>query len=231
MTQHYGPIYCETGHPFALMAEPVNTISNAVIIVMGLLALRFVLKQKERSRSDLMILVVLLLATGVGSTFWHALRTPLWLVLDWLPGVLFLLTFIFLWLRALYGSLAAALGLGAMFALFRGGALLMRQHWHGPMPAGAGSPLVFAPFFAALFGIGFLFVLATWRKFGQEQAGASFLLLALAAAGAFFRSVDLLACTYVPAGTHFLWHVFLSAAAYHCIVFLSDLKVVKPAAQ
>ena len=35
-----GPIYCETGHPWLGMAEPVNTITNIFILLAAYLAYR-----------------------------------------------------------------------------------------------------------------------------------------------------------------------------------------------
>ena len=219
-----GPVYCETGHPWLFMAEPVNTLTNFVIIAAAIAALLYVRRRAKSYPPDLMVLVILLFATGIGSFFWHALRTPTWLVLDWLPGVLFLVTFIFLWLRALHGPLA---GLGALLFVIAAstGAMAVARAQAGSMPMPA-SPLVIVPFFAVLLLIGAGFVLLTRRARGLSAALAAALLLGLAALAATFRSIDLLACSVVPFGTHFLWHIFLSAAAYRCITFLTDMKRV-----
>ena len=222
--QATGPVYCETGHGWLFMAEPVNTLTNFVIIWAAIAALIHVRRETGRHPADLMSLVFLLFATGIGSFFWHALRTPTWLVLDWLPGVLFLLTFIFLWLRALYGTLA---GFGAMLLVMAAqfSAISALRAQAARMTAALPSPLVIAPFFVVLLVIGMGFVLLTRRVRGYPAALSAGILLGMAALAALFRSIDLMACQTIPVGTHFLWHIFLSAAAYRCIAFLTRMKV------
>jgi hypothetical protein len=91
------------------------------------------------------------------------------------------------------------------------------------------SPLVLTPFFAALLLIGAGFVYLTARMRGPAAALMAATLLGLAALGAIFRSVDQMACQLIPFGTHFLWHISLSGAAYCCIRFLTALKSGKHA--
>ena len=43
----HGPIYCETGHPWLFMAEPVNTITNAFIVLAAVLAFLEVRRAKS----------------------------------------------------------------------------------------------------------------------------------------------------------------------------------------
>ena len=81
------PIYCETAHPWLGMAEPVNTITNAAIILAAYFAYRYVNKSKVGFSGDLVLLIFLLAACGIGSTLWHGLRTWWALQLDWIPGV------------------------------------------------------------------------------------------------------------------------------------------------
>jgi len=38
------------------------------------------------------------------------------------------------------------------------------------------------------------------------------------------RSIDLMMCGIIPFGTHFIWHILLSLAAYLGIVMLLRLK-------
>ena len=57
-------MYCETGHPWLFMAEPVNTITNAFIILSAILAFRQVRKAQIGWPADIVILLFLLFATG-----------------------------------------------------------------------------------------------------------------------------------------------------------------------
>jgi len=223
-----GPIYCETGHPWLGMAEPVNTITNAAIIIAAYFAYRHVRRSRAGFSADLVVLLVLLAAVGIGSTLWHGLRTMWALQLDWMPGVAFLIVFAALWMRRLYGWGA---GIGGSLLMIVGAVAAVRYSWpyfdrlHGVSPN-----LRFTPAFAVITLFAVAMVLATARKYGGEAArqGTAILLCALGAAVA--RSIDLMACPYVPTGTHFLWHLLLSTAAFLGILLLVRLKTARAGA-
>ena len=61
----FGPVYCETmsATSASFPVEPMNTISNGVIVMFGLLGLYFVAKRAPRA-ADLYVLCALLIATG-----------------------------------------------------------------------------------------------------------------------------------------------------------------------
>jgi hypothetical protein len=69
-----------------------------------------------------------------------------------------------------------------------------------------------------IFGI-LLFVLSL-RKYGRF-AWLSILSVIVAVIAFIFRTADLYICELIPFGTHFLWHIFLSGAAYIAILFLA----------
>ena len=218
----HGPIYCETGHPWLFMAEPVNTITNAFIIVAALFAVMYVRRSRVGFSADLVILLFLLFAVGIGSFLWHGLRTMWALQLDWIPGVLFLLVFSMLWMRQLFGWVVGVLGTIAMFAA---AVLSVRYSWsyfdtlHNVSPN-----LRFTPAFATItvFAIGM--VAGTARKYGSKAATLGGFILSSALGAAVFRSIDLMMCPLIPFGTHFLWHLLLSTAAFLGILLLVRMK-------
>jgi len=221
MTPH-GPIYCETGHSWLGMAEPVNTITNAAIIIAAYLAYRYVRKSRVGFSGDLVVLIFLLASVGIGSTLWHGLRTRWALQLDWIPGVLFLLVFSMLWMRQLFGWIAAVLGTIAMVAA---AILSVRYSWAYFDTLRNVSPnLRFTPAFATItvFAVGM--VAGTARKYGSEAAMQGVVILSCGVGAAVFRSIDLIVCPYIPFGTHFLWHLLLSTASCLCIVLLVRMK-------
>ena len=221
MTPH-GPFYCETGHPWLFIAEPVNTITNAAIIIAAYFAYRYVKKSRVGFSGDLIVLIFLLAAVGIGSTLWHGLRTMWALQLDWIPGVLFLLVFSMLWMRQLFGWIAGVLGTIAMFAA---AILSVRYSWAYFDTLRNVSPnLRFTPAFATitLFAVGM--VAGTARKYGGKAAAQGGLILVSALGAAVFRSIDLIVCPYIPFGTHFLWHLLLSTAAFLGIMLLVRMK-------
>ncbi|MDE2134477.1 MAG: ceramidase domain-containing protein [Alphaproteobacteria bacterium] len=216
----HGPIYCETGHPWLFMAEPVNTLTNAFIILAAILAVMHVRRSRVGFSADLVVLLFLLFAVGIGSFLWHGLRTLWALQLDWIPGMLFLIVFCGLWMRRLFGRIAGIAGPVAMLAAAVGSVALAFKL------TGADAPraLTFAPAFATIAAVGAGLVFATDRKFGPRQASLGAVILMFGVAAAVFRSIDLMMCGLVPFGTHFLWHICLSTASYLGIVLLVRLK-------
>jgi hypothetical protein len=211
----HGPIYCETGHPWLFMAEPVNTITNIFILLAAVMALREVRRARIGFPPGIAILLLLLFATSIGSFFWHAFRTRTALAFDALPGLLFLFVFSGLWMCALFGWLRALAGVVCMIAASIGAVWLWR-HLGGAI----GSPFQFAPAFVVIAATGLSMAATTGRKFGASEARLGLAVMLCAMAAAVCRSIDLLACAVIPFGTHFLWHILLSTAAYMGIVLL-----------
>ncbi|MBV8976186.1 MAG: ceramidase domain-containing protein [Alphaproteobacteria bacterium] len=225
MTPH-GPIYCETGHPWLFMAEPVNTLTNIFIIIAAILALREVRRARIGMPLDLAVLLFLLFATGIGSFAWHGLRVPLALAFDALPGLLFLFAMAGLWFRALFGSLAGLLGAVGTIALAAASIFLWRRY--GPNMQGMPPAFGFLPAFFAIAALGFVLAAVTRARFGAGVAALGFVAVLCGVAAATARSVDLLTCRTIPFGTHFLWHMLLSLAAYLGIVMLTRMKNSTP---
>lgn len=212
-----GPVYCETGHPLWFMAEPVNTITNAFIVIAAIAALIHVRRAKVGMPLDLAVLVFLLFATGINSFYWHAFRTQLGLRLDALSGLLFLFVFAGFWFRALFGTLSGVLRVLGLIALCAAFVMLGRRLGFAP-------PLAFVPAFAVIASAGAALVATTARRHGWDTARIGALALASAVTAAVCRSIDGFVCGAIPIGTHFLWHMGLSLAAYLAIVLLTRLK-------
>jgi hypothetical protein len=210
----FGPIYCETPavlHGFP--AEPVNTYSNLIIILLGLVALLLVYRRKPND-SGLWLLASLLALTGVGSLLWHGLRAPWALALDTLPGVLTLFVFVFLWARAALSKRIALIITGGLFLLQL---LTMPLFFALGLARGA----FFVPLGIELTLLGSYMVWRT-RQISPAAFPLSVWVLPLAITALTARTVDALGiiCPYIPFGTHFLWHGFLSSAAFVGILML-----------
>jgi hypothetical protein len=214
----FGPIYCEDSIALtSFPVEPVNTISNAAIVLFGVAALYYVTKRAPRS-SDLYLLGALLLANGIGSALWHGLREAWALAFDVTPGLVFLFGFSFCWARRLW-SVTAATRLFAAFFL----ATLVS----GVLVAGAPRWVGLAP---AVVVTGLLLIGQTAmrsRTAGMWGAAA----LASTMAALTFRTIELDLCSYIPFGTHFLWHIFNSAGAFMGIIALVTLQDAVAAAR
>lgn len=214
-----GPYYCDTAHMWLGMHEPVNTITNAAILIAAYIAYRHIRRSGLKFSGDLVLLLLLLTGVGIGSALWHGLRTPWALVLDWVPGVLFLLVLTVLWIRQLYGWAAGLLGMLAMLAVSMAGV-----GYFGASLAEITPNLRFAPFYLIVTAVGLIMVAGAWRKFGRETAMLGVTALAFGIGAAVARSVDMVVCPVVPFGTHFLWHIGLSTAACLGIFLMVRMK-------
>jgi hypothetical protein len=212
-TPPFGPQYCET--PDAITGifpvEPANAISSGIIVVFGLFALASVIRRTPNALS-FYALCALLITNGVGSILWHGLRTRWALTLDVLPALIFVVGAIILWARYVAswreGLLVTAGGI-VLALIVRFADLPVRGGW-----------TMMAPF---------IITIAIWliaRTYSQSKKAALTGALALtsALAALTFRSIDGSMCDTVPMGTHFLWHVFLSAAAFMCLQALITLE-------
>jgi hypothetical protein len=204
----FGPLYCETpefivgGFP----VEPWNAISSFVIVFFGLAASWLVLKRTPRAY-ELYVLCALLITNGVGSVLWHGLRTDWSLPLDFVPAIIFLLGVSFLWawrVTSLWPALAILGGLLAIQFGFRFLDIQMSFFQRWTIMAGT----------LVVMGI---FLTVRTRAYSKEAALTGGLALVAAVTAATFRSLDSASCESLGFGSHFLWHVFLSSAAFLCM--------------
>lgn len=209
----FGPVYCETALQwFSFPAEPINFSSNAVIVLLGLIALLYA--WRNRASSDVWALAALLTATGVGSALWHGFRTPLSLTLDVVPGLLFLLLFVYVWARRVWGVRGASTFLGAFFV----GTFVLSWITQLVMPF-RGPPV--GVVIAAIVGAGYL--IYKTRHYSGQVLTLGVMTLVYALIAYFFRSIDLYTCEYLIIGTHFLWHVMLSTAAFYGVLLIIEI--------
>ena len=71
----------------------MNTLTNAFILLAAYLAYRRLRAAKIGWPADIVVLLILLTITGIGSFLWHGLRLRWALALDATPGLLFLFVF------------------------------------------------------------------------------------------------------------------------------------------
>ena len=195
------PLYCETSlNPLGSFPfEPLNTYTSIAPVLFGALALIYLLRKRESSRVAYG-LAILTILTGLGSIAWHSLRTDLTLLLDALPGVIYVLTITFFWfyyLGARYWGLV-------VLAVFIAASILLPSEWSFVKP---------------LIGVLVLVAIASGRvsvTWYRRRPAIKFALPMIAAGiiAVSLRSLDLRICDTIPFGTHFFWHIFLGLAAY-----------------
>jgi hypothetical protein len=196
----YMDVYCERTAP-GLLAEPLNAITNASFLIAAWAAWYLATRSGHVS-GDILSLLWLSVATGIGSGLWHTFATAWSLILDVIPILLFLVGFFWLYLRGVASVptpfVVAAI---AVFLLATVSAQAVGSVLHGA--------LYYTP------ALIFLFALGVYHASRRATTSLSL----LAAAGAMglalvFRTIDQEVCPSFPIGTHFLWHSLSGLAAY-----------------
>ena len=219
----FGPVYCETmsatsaGFPI----EPMNTISNGVIVMFGLLGLYFVAKRAPRA-VDLYVLCALLITTGIGSGIWHGFRDSGALFFEVQSGLFFLFAVVFFWARRLWSYFGAALFL----ALFYGGFSFSREYWDRAI---FGIPVQRWVALAPVVILAGIALIAQTYAYSRRAAILGSVALSSAIVALTFRTIDLSVCSSFPIGTHFLWHSFLSAGGFLGVLALIELPAIRRA--
>jgi hypothetical protein len=216
----FGPVYCETlsAMPGVYPVEPLNTVSNGVIVLFGLLGLYFVIYRAPRA-IDLYVLCTLLVTTGIGSGIWHGMRDGGALFWEVQSGLYFMFALVFCWARRLWTVAGAAVALAAFYygfeysSLYGNGWLGIGGRWVAITPLVVGSGIL-------------LIVQTAFRS--RESAILGGLAVLCAVVAVTFRTVDLQVCDTIPTGTHFLWHSFLSAGGFLGVLALTRLPIWWP---
>lgn len=192
--------YCERVGS-SLLAEPINAISNLSFIVAAWAAWRLA-ERTGTLTTGVKVLIALAGATAIGSMLWHTFANTLSLYLDVLPIVLFIVGFLWLYVRHVMGKGAgsAALGVGAFFL----SAVLVQP---------IGDDIHGAPSYLP----GLLVVLVLGVYHAIQRKPSRFTLLAAAGSyftALFFRTIDNELCHYMTIGTHFIWHILIALVTY-----------------
>jgi hypothetical protein len=218
-------LYCERGNDSALLAEPINALSNGAFLVAALIGLQLLLWRPRVERSaDHYLLVALVFFIGLGSLAFHLLATRETALLDVVPIGVFMLVYLGFALNRFLGvppgfTVLLVAGFAAILSLtgqvkcgggvigFGGAALPDAK------PCLNGS-LFYLPALAALIVVG---LLARER----QLRAAPYLLWAAAifTISVTLRSLDLALCDVVQfegrkVGTHFAWHILNAVALF-----------------
>ena len=181
--------YCERVAP-GLWGEPLNSLSNLAFLLAAVLVWR--LAAGDRVGRLLAALIGLIFAA---STAFHLLATRWSAVADSAAILVFVLVYAVLFPRVFFGwrhawlAAPALLGLTAVTALLGGGLYL-----------------------SAVIG---LFTFAAILGFARDVYWTHYVVAgAVFALSLSLRTLDRDVCDYVPAGTHFLWHLLNGVVLY-----------------
>lgn len=190
--------YCERLDP-GFWAEPVNAITNASFLLAALVAFRFA-RQRDGLDPAVGLLLMLMIAIGVGSFLFHTVATRWARLADTLPITLFIVSYLVLTLRRGFGLAwpwAAVLGLAFLpLSGVLGGAA--RALTGGALGGSTG----YLPALLALVVCGGLL-----QRRGNAAGRALLLAAALFLVSLTFRTLDQPLCPLFPLGTHFAWHL------------------------
>jgi hypothetical protein len=192
-------LYCErvAEGPWA---EPLNLVTNLAFVVAGALALRLWLglpAPRLRRAWDLLLLVLLLFAIGIGSGLFHAFASPWSLLADVIPIALLINLYLLVFLvRVAAAPWWGALGVFLGYQGLNYGLLTVV-----PQEALNGS-VGYLPALAFLVGI-WAWLAARGHPLAPTFAVAAGLFLVSLT----LRTLDGSICPALPIGTHFLWHL------------------------
>ena len=226
--------YCERGGDASFWAEPLNAVSNGAFIIAGVLAAVQLVRSARTDRALFeWVLILLVLAIGVGSFMFHTYATVWSIPFDTIPISLFMLGYlgyalcrfagwpfvvVVVALGLFYWSIELARDIGCANELL-------------PMTRAAGKrcfngTLGYVPAFVALVlvGGGLLF---------RRPAPGLYILGAAAVflAAMTFRTLDYERCTWAVrgargVGTHFLWHTLNAVVLY--VLLLAAIRYGGP---
>jgi hypothetical protein len=193
-------VYCERVGP-GLLAEPLNAVSN-ISFLLAAWAAWVLAKRTGTLSAGVRVLIAIAASVGIGSILWHTYATPLTLILDIVPILIFLIWYIWLYTRNV-------IGMRPLFAVASVAAFLLGTFLVIPYSGVLHGAPVYAP------GLVVALVLGIFHA--TERMVARFTLLAAAgvyAAALFFRTIDNEVCPVLPIGTHFLWHILIGLVTY-----------------
>ena len=218
-TLSYLDSYCERAGEAGLMAEPLNAFTNLAFIIAAMFAISLWRNSREatwRGSIDIIVLIVLLFAIGLGSGAWHFFADSHTLLMDVIPIVLFMNLF-------LIAAAIRLLGLkwwGALllFGLFQ--VLNIGSEMYLPRDFLNGT-IMYLPAY------GLLMAIVIWvnakRNITRHLLFKALFLWSLSLA---FRTLDTELCPVLPIGTHFLWHIVNAMVLYLLLKSLITAQAV-----
>lgn len=204
-----GPVYMET-QPGGMIVEPWNAFTSLLILIPAIYWITRM--RKEGGGGWLMWAVVcLVIAGGVGSALFHAFRMSVFfLIMDVLPSaVLTLMLSVYFWIRVLekwwYAVIVLIVLFGSRFIIW------------GKLPEHTSINLSY--FITGIsIGLPLIFFLFKTNFKGWLQVAGGILLFSVALT---FRQTDHIPISYLPMGTHFLWHSFSAMGAWYILGYLN----------
>ncbi|MFV2055155.1 MAG: ceramidase domain-containing protein [Thiohalomonadales bacterium] len=204
--------YCERVAA-GLWDEPFNVLSNLGFFIVAYLCWRNYQKHKvevSALKPDIVVLIILMFFIGVGSSLWHIYATQFTLWADRIPILLFINIYLLSCLfRGLHCRVPCGIGVFALYHIV-GITVLISL----PLDTLNGS-LFYLPTWLSLG----LLCIVVWRQ-NIDPKRYYLMTFALFGIAILFRSIDLRLCETLSIGTHFIWHLLVSATLYPAMLAL-----------
>ena len=157
---------------------------------------------------DLILLIILLFCIAIGSTLWHTLAQPWAELADSIPILLFISVYMVSFLaRLLQYRYLTIFFIFTLFQLVNNSVIFLV-----PRDLLNGS-LFYVPTWLSLC----VFTVILLQR--QYPGRGSFVIATLLFSAAIvFRSIDILACSAFPVGTHFIWHLLVALVLYKVLI-------------
>jgi len=208
-------MYCERGLATGLISEPINTITNLAFLVFGYMAYRL-FKEKGVTNRGILMLPYLFGSIGLGSLFFHTWRNTTTVIFDAVPIYLFILFALFLLLKKLFRSSHAIMIL-FIFIIIE---ISLSAYVPKDLLNGSIRHVVAWVFISVV-------AYFAYKKYKWIIKTPLVFLLVFYAVGIFFRSMDMELCSFIPTGTHFMWHICTAIAGYQAMKILAIIHESK----
>ena len=193
-------LYCERIDP-GFWSEPVNALTNIGFVFAAWFIWRIALREQAHD-SSIAVITGMIVAIGIGSFLFHTMATPVTRWLDIIPIFVFQLLYIGFYTRRVINLPVAAIGI--LLLVFLAASVYGRQ-----FPEVINGSLIYAPALLVIFVLGLYHYQSQKKERGLLLGAASIFLLSI-----LFRSIDIMICTQIVLGTHFLWHILNALVIY-----------------
>jgi hypothetical protein len=213
------PEYCEQPI-WGAWFEPFNTLTNLAFVLAGTILLVQIFKKPSHNRSiPAIYLSILLIIIGIGSFAWHLYRTRFTLMIDSIPIMIFVLSFLFLYVFRITHRPWTRLFLFLGFFIYTP-LIAWFLGWAFPVFLGNGG----SGYMAA---ISYLAVLQIFNSFyARKLLMPSWRIIGIFFLSLLFRQLDIVLCDSLSIGTHFLWHILNAVTLYLMVQLLNPQNSV-----
>lgn len=190
----------------AWYAEPLNTLSNFCFIYVAFAIYRYYHRHEDLERKwiwDIHALTFLTFTIGLNSLLFHTFPTPLTELMDTIPIVMFIMIF-FTSVLFRIGRVNVFQGIICLVAFVGFSHMLVHQ-----FPRALNDSIGYLSSMIALV------MIAVYLHLNARPSSSHFMMAAIIGITSLFcRAIDQEVCTFLPIGTHFLWHILNATLLY-----------------